>query len=910
MDEKTRALWGKASSARKSMVGWHALACHMIDSAETAGWIWDEFLSPVTRSRIDAAAGGFPGGGRALLQFLAALHDLGKATPSFQVRNETQRAALAAAGLDVPSRAAESVLSHALLSGLLLAGPLREAGWNARAASWVALTAAGHHGVFPSSNWRDHPPYDWEAGNAEGPWAVARDELLAMVCAHLGLADLGPAVTAPDLPLQLVISGAVILADWIASNEEVFPYAGEWQDAYPAVAASRTADIKNVLSLRDKWQPDQPSPGMSASSLIHQRFELDSVRPIQEAACAMASEGRPGLMLIEAPMGEGKTEAALAAAEILAARTDADGLFIGLPSKATANQMFERVSNWLYRQPGFQVITLAHSGARRHQEFKELLEAGIGIDEGDCGVTASRWLFGSKKALLSPVTVGTIDQLLLAGVSSRHVALRHLGLAGKVVIIDEVHACDAYMSVILQQVVRWLGAARIPVIMLSATLAAGQRQELLAAYAGYETVPGSRADGYPRLSWVPAPERISRRPDRVQESPMVNERFTAATRISSVGVTMVDERDPDTVPALASELVSSGGCALVVRNTVRRAQDTYKKLRETVGAGNVALVHARFTVADRRTREKMISDMFGKDGKRPKLGHITVGTQVLEQSLDCDWDVLLTDLAPVDLLFQRLGRIHRHDRGKGSRGELTRPQVYVAGRVPVPGEPPEVPLGSSLVYSNHLLWRTEAVLSGRPDLDLPGDVPLLVDQVYGPDPLGPPEWQPAMEQAARKDAADREQKRMQAESIMLPAPSAASLSAVHDRNNVGDAVDEGSSRVQAHVRLGPPTIEVILLREADPDTAVTVSGDTRHMVSRNRAPGKDATDVVLDQMIRLPAQLTDEAEKKAQPVPAWHWAPGLAAIPVLFLPADGAPLRLGRYLCTYSPELGLEIANA
>jgi CRISPR-associated endonuclease/helicase Cas3 len=324
------------------------------------------------------------------------------------------------------------------------------------------------------------------------------------------------------------------------------------------------------------------------------------------------------------------------------------------------------------------------------------------------------------------------------------------------------------------------------------------------------------------------------------------------------------------------------------------------------------LIHARFTVADRVARERRFTNMFGKPGHRPPRPHITVGTQVLEQSLDCDWDVLLSDLAPVDLLLQRLGRVHRHNRALGSRGRMTKPELYVGGRAAVPGAPPRLPPGSSLVYTDHLLWRTEAVLTGRDSLEIPQDIPELVDLVYGSSELGPPEWQAALAAAAAKAARDREERQAQAATIMLPEPdSGVSLADLH-RLNVGDARDdaEGSGLVQAHVRIGPPTTEVVLLRANGPDS-VTVSGHgPQATIPLGRAPSPDETQAALDQLIRLPAQLTGYAAKRAAPRPAWARSPSLGRMPVLLLPEDGAPVRLGPYNCSYSPDLGLEVTNA
>jgi CRISPR-associated endonuclease/helicase Cas3 len=891
---------------------WHPLACHMTDSAEAAGWLWDYFLSPGLRALLDASTGD----GRSTLRWLADLHDLGKATPSFQIRSEPHADAVRAAGLPMDPRACEAAPSHGHLSGLLISDFLREAKWERDSVAWIALTLAGHHGVFPAANWRERRAHAWQLGDSsqdgDRTWSRAREELIALACTDARMPGLrSPGISAPDLPLQLAISGAVILADWLASNEDVFGYAGQIPDNYREVSAGRATSIGALTGLHHRWRPDQAVSEMSAATLYGARFGRVP-RPVQEAAFAAVLGAGRGLLLIEAPMGEGKTEAALAAAEVLALAAGVDGLFVGLPTKATANQMYRRVGTWLKSQKGTHGIALAHSGARRHGPYRELLATGVGIDEHDGGLVASEWLTGPKKTLLASITVGTIDQLLLAGVSSRHVSLRHLGLSGKVVIIDEVHACDAYMSEILKRVLSWLGAARIPVILLSATLSAGQREELLTAYACRPTAGDRDGDAYPRLSWVPAPERVAPRRSRRDQSEPIRARvlLPPAARSSRVAVTMLDERDLAAVPVLATELTSGAGSALVVRNTVRRAQDTYRALCELNGEADVMLVHARYTAADRRRREDEVIALFGPEGRRPRR-RIVVGTQVLEQSLDCDFDVLITDLAPIDLLFQRAGRIHRHDLPAALRGNLQQPQMFIAGRETGDALPPRIPPGSRIVYHDHLLWRTEAALMGLDALDVPGDVSRLVDQVYGADPVGPDSWQPAMATAMAEEAARHRELAGQAETIMLPPPTAVSLSAIHSRANVGDAIDEATPAVQAHVRIGAPTLEVMLLRRTHhTDVAVTVSGGVPQEIPLNREPDGATADIALDQLIRLPAQVTAAATTAASPRGSWAGSPWLARIPVLRLPADGEPLRLGRHLCTYTPEMGLEVINA
>jgi CRISPR-associated helicase Cas3 len=727
-------------------------------------------------------------------------------------------------------------------------------------------------------------------------------------------ADLRQSLSPPPLAAQLTLAGLVILADWLASTERLFPYECRFSPAYPVEAQARADRIREEMGLRGFWNPS-PVGAADPRHLMTERFGGKEARPVQLAAheAAHASQG-PGLLLIEAPMGEGKTEAALLAAEVIASRTGANGLFVGLPTQATSDQMFGRVVGWLAAQPGEVTVALAHGKASRNEAYQRLMPEAVGIDENDAGVTASQWLAGRKRRLLAPVVVGTIDQLLLVGVASRHVALRFLGLTGKIVIIDEVHAYDAYMSVILRRVLAWLGATRVPVILLSATLPAGTRAELLGAYAAAQVSPA--CSGYPQVTWVDAPtagqcegpfvpewERPAE-PAAARSSSL----FPAAAQARTALVEFYAERDEAGAAGLARRFVAEGGCVLVLRNTVGRAQRTYEHVAAALAPGEATLAHARFTAADRRLRDRLLIERFGPagTGARPSR-HVVVATQVAEQSLDIDFDLLISDLAPVDLLLQRLGRVHRHNRPRPQHLQV--PRLVVAGYSGLqPGWPPAVPAGCEQVYGRWLLWRTAAALLDRDELNLPADIPRLVDAVYGDEQIGPPQWQAAVRQERDVHLAKLALLRETARTIILPDPGAAALSEIRYRDQ-GEAVEEASAQVQAHVRFGPPTIEVILLRATDdPGIAWTVSlGEPA--VIRLDASDDDREDVILDQAVRLPAQVTDAADQEAFTPSAWRGSPGLSEARVLLLPADGSPLPLGDYNCTYSPEMGLQVVR-
>jgi len=507
LPDALRALWGKTDRRYKgdeAQRPWHPLVAHMIDTAVVAAWLWDHWLPPA----VQRLFGPDSGHGRAMFMWLAGLHDLGKASPAFQCKNPIRARGVEDAGLPVTAQAVHAgAAKHALVSGIGLVDLLRDQGWARSQTLWPGLVLAGHHGAFPDADWLSPKCRPDAHLLGEGAWYKARAALVDMMTDLVGVAAIEHyREQAPRLAAQLVICGAVILADWLASTEELFPYVGDDLDGYRLRAERRVAggQIRDVLGLRHVWMP---TPECDAALLCGRRFGR-TPRAVQRAAVSLAAAAdRPGLLLVEAPMGEGKTEAALLAAEVLAARFGLQGLFLGLPTQATATTMFTRISGWLHTFESPPTVALAHAKAMRQEEYRALIRPSCVDDDGDTqsGLSASEWFSGRKKSLLAPVVVGTVDQVLMAGVSANHVALRHLGLAGKVVVVDEVHAYDAYMSVLLRRVLAWLGQAEVPVVLLSATLPSASRRKLLAAYAGGELVE-SEPEGYPRLTFVAAPQ--------------------------------------------------------------------------------------------------------------------------------------------------------------------------------------------------------------------------------------------------------------------------------------------------------------------------------------------------------------------------------------------------------------------
>ena len=443
-----------------------------------------------------------------------------------------------------------------------------------------------------------------------------------------------------------------------------------------------------------------------------------------EAGSRRRSDGPTLIVIVEAPMGEGKTEAALLIFDALAAR-GATGLYFALPTQATSNQIFGRVERFLRSTfPGeTHGLHLVHGdaglsdayGALKDLAFKTRSVGGVAGD--DQGPIADAWFARSKRALLAPIAVGTVDQALLGVLGVRHGFLRLHALAGKVVVIDEVHAYDTYTSELLDRLLSWLRALGATVVLLSATLPTARREALVRAFGATPALPES----YPRITVA-------------REGPASSRSF--ATRRDHLPVSIVWQ-DRATLPARLAEALAGGGCAVWIVNTVRRAQRTYLDLCKLRDRGllppgiTVDLLHARFPFDARAVRERRAEESFGPGEENRPRAAILIGTQVLEQSLDLDFDLMVTEIAPVDLVLQRAGRLHRHKRKRARPSAVKQPALWIM--IPEGDERPEGPVfgSSAYVYSEAILLRSWIALRECTEVTLPTDIEPLIEAVYG-----------------------------------------------------------------------------------------------------------------------------------------------------------------------------------
>lgn len=945
-----RHAWAKSGIDPKNPgppVEWLPLPQHLADTAEVAGKLWDHWVTPSVKSLIVQRTGGDEHAARTLYVWLAGIHDVGKLSPAFAVQVASLAQTMHDHGLrgDATLAGTEERRSarHELVGHIAIADWLERAhGFEFDRANRLASVVAAHHGQPPGSEKiRAARPQERLLGDEA--WATARVEVLEwMTRRYVSDAqfDLWRSVDVPQHVLVL-LSALVIVADWIASNDRYFPLVPIRR--FPSeTAAVRATRAWRELDLPRPWAPHAP---VADDELFTRRFALPAARPVQQKMMRLArSVDEPSLLILEAEMGVGKTEAALAAAEILAERFGLGGVFIGLPTQATADGMFSRMLSWA-EQLDLTVpssVFLARGKAQLNEDNARLQRAAyfrsIGDDQpngrakdrrrdaDDELVIVHRWFGDPKRGPLSNLVAGTIDQALFGSLRGRHLMLRHLALASKVVVLDEVHAYDAYMSQYLARVLHWLGAYGVPVIMLSATLPASSRRAFVEAYD-----EGRRLGLADRRPVVGRSER-RKRADRydmldgdVGYPSIVVSGGEGAPRVvlaeaASTPKTILIERLPDDDAALVSLLDSAlrdGGNVAVIRNTVTRAQETAARLQEAFPDIPVTIVHARYLAACRAANDARLLSLFGRHGERPPT-HIVVATQVIEQSLDLDFDLLISDLAPIDLLLQRAGRLHRH-AGRDRPAPLREPRLVITG-TDWSATPPDPVRGSKSVYSPYILLRTLAVLDGRDEVVVAGDIPPLVQAVYGEAELGPDAWQTVLREARSTFDTERRDKEHRAKAFLLREVQQDRLASLLGWVDTGAGDPTQERRAQATVRDGDDSLEVLVLQRDHEGTLRTPSWlprDASQQIPANERPGAPLTRTVLGTSLRLPAAMCrgalfdrivkdlELAFHREPELVHWHSSPALKGELVLVFDTEGHT-TLGSFDLRYTGVGGLE----
>ncbi|APH13227.1 CRISPR-associated protein Cas3 [Dehalococcoides mccartyi] len=754
-------LWAK--TGRDGDLHYHPLLYHMLDVAAVATYLW-ELLSEDQRRRIGHIIGSEA---RTITLFLAGGHDIGKACPGFQ-----QQAPQLSKLIELPMSLNSCHRPHAFVSACIL---------NRFFTNLLGQIAGGHHGIFPQ-------PLDLRMGcdtlgNIE--WETARDGLLQELATALKIdinddTECKPQIIDPFIVPML--AGLISIADWIGSNQDFFPCLTEPGQQFDIIADKYFESAKDRAgkALRELgWMPEVTFAKEAPFTSVFSNFIPND---LQKSTEHMAIEqDSPYLMIIEAPTGQGKTEAALYAADLALCRGFARGIYIAMPTQATSNAMFKRVLFDYLKKRGhkgklnLQLVhgnaLLAGIGEAHKGEISDFKITDICADNTYADTEAQSWFTAKKRPLLSPFGVGTIDQSLLSVLQTRHWFVRLFGLAGKVVIFDEIHAYDAYMSTMLERLLHWLAEVDCTVILLSATLPKTKRTALIHAYSGQNSL---EKQCYPRITLAKPRHHITQE----TETPIICKEIPAED--SHCIFLDFSKNEPEILAEELRRKLEHGGCAAVICNTVNSSIKLFRYLKTNLNETECLLFHARTLQAWRRKREDEVLRKFGK-GKKQSDGTyinpdrpfraILVATQVIEQSLDLDFDLMFSEIGPVDLLLQRAGRLHRHLRTRPA--DLEKPQLTILCGGNLLGPPPDT-FGDDIehIYSRYILLRTWLVLRGKNKIEIPAETENLIEKVYGTDnELCQPDWLKALEEAKRDLTYTQQESQKAASRLLINPPN-------------------------------------------------------------------------------------------------------------------------------------------
>jgi CRISPR-associated endonuclease/helicase Cas3 len=870
-------LWAKADKKDQSKV--HRLAYHLIDVGQVALAMWRKAIDAESKHQFcqwlncneDAA-------GRTLA-FLVSLHDLGKASPSFQIKIKGIQDEIRKAGFWLPDSKPVSTSPHGVVSAWTLETLLPDAlKISTKDARKLARAVGGHHGAWPVPlQLRDLSKTD--KGSNDPSWDTARTELVrAMAKIFEPISELVLPEESEQKELNsflTLFSGFTSVADWIGSMTEFFPYEKSINIPLEEYATHSAEYAERALTDLGwfNWQAD------GKALTFKEMFPfIASPNSVQQAIMDVVSKTQlPALLILESPTGSGKTEAALYAADTWLQSQRGSGMYIAMPTQATSNQMYKRTRDFLLkRYPDEKNLNfhLVHGGALLEDKDKKDVEAqGISDDDDqsntDGGIRAEAWFLPRKRTLLAPFGVGTVDQALMSVLQTRHFFVRMFGLQNKVVIFDEVHAYDTYMSELFKRLLAWLRQIGVSVVLLSATLPEKTRRDLTASYLGQEEVDVPSAE-YPRLTIASN--------SGVQSIPLE----TPSSR--TVELKSCDTQ-PQTIIEHLRTALQNGGCAAVICNRVARAQELYKEIEAAglVAKDDLILFHARFPFAWREEIETKVLGRFGKDksgGKNPNRPQksIVVATQVIEQSLDLDFDFMVSDLAPMDLLIQRAGRLHRHSQNDATRPEnLKTPTLLIA--FPQTEDFPEFG-HDEFVYDRSVMLKTWLALKGKTGMNLPKETTTLIEAVYGGDVEVQDETlRSVLEAAVEKEEQSTRSDIHKAKQQLIASPEEEDLLSKNNKN-----LDEDDPSIhhafRAATRNAEPSVTLICLHRVA--EGISLGPEDASLLEPSHKPEKDVVRQLLRQSVNVQKRVVVDYFVNHNPEPSWKDWKEVAALKYVF----------------------------
>lgn len=703
--------WAKTN--RDGLVG-ISVYHHMINVGCVARCLAEMSPELIRRFNLQAASVGA----------VAALHDVGKISPGFQRKCEVWLKENSLVDIDRNGCWDTGMEpNHGKVSHSAIQKFLTNSGFNRQTAKYVSTVIGGHHGSLSPPDDRGYKPAKAISEvHSKIDWEIERQTQAKNIWDSFVENDSNFALS-DDSPSLWWLAGLTTVSDWLGSDERFFsPERREFDIDAASIAKEAIAAIG--------FHRNQLIAGLTFHDLFHDK-EKPWIKwcPNEMQEKTFAAINKPGVYVIEAPMGMGKTEAALWAAYELLIHGHAQGIYFALPTQATSNRIHLRVADFLSRISPVATPRLIHSNSW-------LLSGSVGIDpaatdgkvsSSDDARVGKDWFASTKRALLAQFGVGTVDQALLGVVAAKHFFVRHFALAGKVVILDEIHSYDLYTGTLIDKLITTLEGLGCTVIILSATLTGKRREQIT---KGKNNSPNEVEQPYPL---------ITGRAEGVPLDPV------SVTPPSSRGI-KVDFVGVDDATNDAINLAKKGGAVLWICNTVDAAQKQYRRLSDQIADEfPIGLLHSRFPFWRREVLETEWMERFGKDSTT-RCGSILVSTQVVEQSVDLDADLLISELAPTDMLLQRLGRLWRHERSTrpidvarlcilNENKSLNDLRVMNSKEI-------EDSLGNKArVYAPYILLRSLEVWQAQQLVIIPAQIRTLIESTYKIQDSEPESWQ-------------------------------------------------------------------------------------------------------------------------------------------------------------------------
>ncbi len=708
-------LWAKLSPRDGEPLEWHPLHDHCCDVAACVEAL---LARPLVRSRLAALAGvsDLPELWIARLIVLAFLHDFGKANHAFRRRKG----------------------GHIAETGDLLAVDhfARKAGltalddWSDDHRSVLLALCLAHHGAAPEG--KQGYVYAWEPRDGRDPLADV-EGLVAAARTHWPEAFVsgGPVLPGASSPFWHAFLGLLQLADWVGSDSaaDAFPFSKETDGPRVPFARRRATELLERIGF-----------GVDAlRAVLPKSTDFGLISDHRPTQIQLAAATAPGpVVVLESETGSGKTEAALWRFVRLFTEGKVDGLYFALPTRVAATQMHARLRDVAARMFGNAApeVVRALPGDVLSDEAAPTALPGFDVqwsDDPDELLKRSRWAAERpKRFLASTIAVGTIDQALLGAVRLPHAQMRSFCLSKSLLVVDEVHSSDFYMEALLRRLLDQHRRAGGEAILLSATLGAPARTRLLTGRAAPRGLPNLKAavdTPYPAISYLDGSKAVTiLRKGRSREK---------AVRLRAEPLA----NDPTTIARRAAEAARMGARVLVIRNTVSAAVAAARALEADAPDlgfsldGVNTLHHGRFAKSDRIRLDHEVERRLGK--KSPDGPVVVIGTQTLEQSLDIDADFMITDLAPIDVLLQRIGRLHRHDRARPKGFDEPQCLVLTVPDLEAVLPAAHAPHGWGTVYEGRLgLAATRELIGDGVEWRIPEMNRDLVERATHPEALG------------------------------------------------------------------------------------------------------------------------------------------------------------------------------